>query len=142
MTEAANYVHATGSVQLGWFELVAVGTVTLTLSTLVAYLIRRDLFGILEQICGTKVSARFWTSFSIVLIVVGPLFLVSVGSADAASTADFVRRAVYLTSFGIIGAFCVMAAAVMLSPPSQALTRNRTAQVQGSGPDVDPRILR
>ncbi len=60
-----------------------------------------------------------------VLLVMGPLFLVFIAAGDATNTADFVRRAVYLVSFGVIGAFLVMDAAVMLSAPSRALAQHR-----------------
>ena len=60
----------------------------------------------------------------------GPLFLVFTAAVGADSLADFVRRTVYLVSLGVIGSFLVMGAAVVLSAPSQALTRRRAALIE------------
>lgn len=117
----------------GWLQLVVAGALTLGLTSIVAMFIRSSLFGVLQMICGTEVSARFWTTFSLVLLVMGPLFLVFTAAGGAESLADFVRRTVYLVSFGVIAAFLAMGAAVMLSAPSQALARHRVAQITQDG---------
>ena len=100
--------------------------------------IRRPLFGVLQLVCGNDVGARFWTTFAAVLLVMGPLFLVFTAAGGAASLADFVRRAVYLVSFGVIGAFMVMGAAVMLSAPSRALAERRAAEITNRPADPAP----
>lgn len=118
-----------------WLQLILAAVLTLGLTSIVALVIRRPLFGVLQLVCGNDVGARFWTTFAAVLLVMGPLFLVFTAAGGAANLADFVRRAVYLVSFGVIGAFMVMGAAVMLSAPSRALAERRAAEIgrDGSG---------
>ena len=118
------------TVAVDWAQLVAAAGLTLGLTTIVALVIRKPLYAVLELICGREVSARFWTTFSLVLLVMGPLFLVFTAAGGAENLADFVRRTVYLISFGVIGAFLVMGAAVMLSAPSQAMAKRRAAQLE------------
>jgi hypothetical protein len=113
-----------------WEQLLLAGALTLGLATIVALVIRKPLFDIMRMVCGTEVAARFWTVFTTVLLVMVPLFLVLAAAGGGQSLADFVRRTVYLVSFGIIGAFLAMGAAVMLSAPSQALARRRTAEIE------------
>lgn len=120
---------AGSALAVDWMQLVIAAVLTLGLTTTVAIVIRRSLFGVLQLICGHDVGARFWTTFASVLMVMGPLFLVFTAAGGADNLADFVRRAVYLVSFGLIAAFLVMGAAVMLSAPSQAMTRVRSAQI-------------
>ena len=120
---------ASAALAVDWMQLVIAAVLTLGLTTTVAIVIRRSLFGVLQLICGHDVGARFWTTFASVLMVMGPLFLVFTAAGGADNLADFVRRAVYLVSFGLIAAFLVMGAAVMLSAPSQAMTRVRSAQI-------------
>ena len=119
-----------------WLQLVIAAALTLGLTTVVALIIRRPLHGVLQLVCGTEVSARFWTTFALVLLVMGPLFLVFTAAGGAANLADFVRRTVYLVSFGVIGAFLVMGAAVMLSAPSQALARRRVEDISAAPRDA------
>jgi len=114
-----------------WLQLIIAAGLTLGLTSIVALVIRRPLFGVLQLICGTDVAARFWTTFAAVLLVMGPLFLVFTAAGGALNLADFVRRAVYLVSFGVIGAFMVMGAAVMMSAPSRALSERRAADISG-----------
>ena len=121
--------HPGTALAVDWMQLVIAAVLTLGLTTTVAIVIRRSLFGVLQLICGHDVGARFWTTFASVLMVMGPLFLVFTAAGGADNLADFVRRAVYLVSFGLIAAFLVMGAAVMLSAPSQAMTRVRSAQI-------------
>ncbi len=115
-----------------WLQLVIAAALTLGLTTLVALIIRRPLHGVLQLICGLEVSARFWTTFALVLLVMGPLFLVFTAASGATNLADFVRRTVYLVSFGVIGAFLIMGAAVMMSAPSQALARRRVVDISAA----------
>ncbi len=117
-----------------WLQLAIAAVLTLGLTTVIAVVIRRSLFGVLQLICDSDVAARFWTTFASVLLVMGPLFLVFTAAGGAESLADFVRRAVYLVSFGVIGAFMIMGAAVMLSAPSQAMSRRRSAQIDAGSP--------
>ncbi len=119
-----------------WMQLIIAAVLTLGLTTTVAIVINRSLFGVLQLICGHDVGARFWTTFASVLMVIGPLFLVFTAAGGADNLADFVRRAVYLVSFGLIAAFLVMGAAVMLSAPSQALARVRSAQIAAGAADL------
>ena len=114
-----------------WLQLVIAAVLTLGLTTVVALVIRAPLFDVLKLVCGTDVSARFWTTFAAVLLVMGPLFLVFTAAGGAENLADFVRRTVYLVSFGVIGAFLVMGAAVMLSAPSRAMARSRAEEIAG-----------
>lgn len=128
---------AAAALAVDWLQLVVAAVTTLGLTTVVALVIRGPLHGVLQLVCGTEVSARFWTTFSLVLLVMGPLFLVFTAAGGATSLADFVRRTVYLVSFGVIGAFLVMGAAVMLSAPSQALARRRVEEITAT-PAVTP----
>jgi len=123
-------------IAVDWLQLVLAAVLTLGLTSIVALVIRRPLFGVLQLVCGTDIGARFWTTFTSVLLVMGPLFLVFTAAGGAASMADFVRRAVYLVSFGVIGAFLAMGAAVMLSAPSRAMGERRAAQIARHGFDV------
>ncbi len=123
---------ATTSLAVDWLQLTIAAVVTLGLTTIVAVIIRKPLYGVLQLVCGTKVSAEFWTTFSAVLLVMGPLFLVFTAAGGAESLADFVRRTVYLVSMGVIGAFLIMGAAVLLSAPSRAMTRRRADEIAGA----------
>ena len=124
------------TVAVDWVQLIAAAGLTLGLTTVVALVIRKPLYAVLKLICGGEVSAQFWTTFSLVLLVMGPLFLVFTAAGGAENLADFVRRTVYLVSFGIIGAFLIMGAAVMLSAPSQALAKGRVAQLEAGALDA------
>ena len=117
-----------------WLQLVIAAALTLGLTSAVALVIRRPLFGVLQLVCGNDVGARFWTTFAAVLLVMGPLFLVFTAAGGAANLADFVRRAVYLVSFGVIAAFLIMGAAVMMSAPSRALSERRAAEIAAAAP--------
>jgi hypothetical protein len=97
---------------LDWTQLAIAWGLTLILTLIVAAIMRRPLYAILQFICGTDVGARFWTAFSSVMIVAGPLFLVSLGGLGTTNLADFVRRAMVLISLGLIGAVSVMGLAV------------------------------
>ena len=119
------------TIAVDWLQLIIAAALTLGLTTAVASVIRTPLYNVLKLVCGTDVSARFWTTFAAVLLVMGPLFLVFTAAGGAENLADFVRRTVYLVSFGVIGAFLVMGAAVMLSAPSQAMTRRRAEEISG-----------
>lgn len=123
-------------IAVDWAQLLIAGALTLGLTSTVALVIRGPLYSVLQMICGTEVAARFWTTFAAVLLVMGPLFLVFTAAGGAENLADFVRRAVYLVSFGIIAAFLVMGLAVMMSAPSQALARRRAAEIAGTSVDT------
>ncbi len=125
----------TTTLAVDWLQLTIAAVLTLGLTTTVAVIIRKPLFGVLQLVCGTQVSARFWTTFAAVLLVMGPLFLVFTAAGGAESLADFVRRTVYLVSLGVIGAFLVMGAAVMLSAPSLAMGRRRAEEIAAGAAD-------
>ena len=128
-------MHPTeAGIAVDWLQLILAAGLTLTLTSISAALIHRPLYGVLELVCGTTVAARFWTTFAAILIVMGPLFLVFTAAGGATNLADFVRRAVYLVSFGIIGAFLIMGAAVMLSAPSRAVRDRRVAEITDGAP--------
>ncbi len=114
---------------VGWMQLVLAAVLTLGLTSVVALVIRKPLFGVLQLVCGSDVGARFWTTFAAVLLMFGPLFLVFTAGGTTINLADFVRRTVYLASLGIIGAFLIMGAAVMLNAPSQAMARHRADRI-------------
>lgn len=118
-----------------WQQLAIAALLTLGLTSVVALVIRRPLYGVLHMICGEEVGARFWTTFASVLLVLGPLFLVFTAAGGVPSMAELVRRSVYLGSFGVIGAFLVMGAAVMLSGPSKAMSRRRATLLAGEPAD-------
>jgi hypothetical protein len=95
-----------------WTELGIAWGLTLILTLVVATIMHRPLFGVLRSICGTDASARFWTAYTDVAIVVGPLFLVSMTSLGADNLADFVRRAVGMIALGLILTVAVMGIAI------------------------------
>ena len=128
--------HPSAALAVDWMQLIIAAVLTLGLTTTVALVINRSLFGVLQLICGHDVGARFWTTFASVLMVIGPLFLVFTAAGGADNLADFVRRAVYLVSFGLIAAFLVMGAAVILSAPSQAMARLRSAQIAAGAAEL------
>jgi hypothetical protein len=99
---------------VGWNELAIAWGLTLSLTLTVAAVMRRPLYAILQFICGTDTGARFWTAYSSVILVVGPLFLVSLGSFGSANLADFVRRTTMLISLGQIITVAIMGIAVRL----------------------------
>ena len=119
-----------------WLQLVIAAVLTLSLTSIVALVIRGPLFGVLQLVCGNDVGARFWTTFAAVLLVMGPLFLVFTAAGGAANLADFVRRAVYLVSFGVIAAFLIMGVAVMMSASTRAMSVRRAAEIIGTQPDA------
>lgn len=121
-----------------WVQLAVAAALTLGLTSAVAAIISRPLFAVLQLVCGTDVGARFWTTFSAILLVMGPLFLVFTAAGGAVNLADFVRRAVYLVSFGVIGAFCIMGLAVMMSAPSRASAERRAAEAAAPVPPAAP----
>jgi hypothetical protein len=97
---------------LDWTQLAIAWALTLFLTLVVAAILRRPLFAVLQFICGTDVGARFWTAYSTVMMVVGPFFLVSFGSGDMTSPVDYVRRVMVLISVGLIGTVIIMGIAV------------------------------
>src|ERR1700744_2797655 len=99
---------------VGWGQLAIALGLTLSLTLIVAGVMRRPLYAILQFICGTDTGARFWTAYSTVILVVGPLFLVSFGSFGSNSLADFVRRTTMLISLGQILTVAFMGIAVRL----------------------------
>jgi hypothetical protein len=109
-----------------WDELAIAWGLTLSLTLMVAAVMRRPLYAILKTICGTDMAARFWTAYSTVMLVVGPLFLVSLGSFGSPSLADFVRRTTMLISFGQIVTVAIMGIAVRVCSPRTVQHSART----------------
>ncbi len=113
---------------VGWDELAIAWGLTLSLTLMVAAVMRRPLYAILKTICGTDTAARFWTAYSTVMLVVGPLFLVSLGSFGSPSLADFVRRTTMLISFGQIVTVAIMGIAVRVCSPRASRPEPRSAR--------------
>ena len=133
-----NDMQSNAILAVDWLQLVIAAALTLGLTTAVSLAIRGPLFAVLDMICGSVVAARFWTTFACVLLVMGPLFLVFTAAGGAANLADFVRRAVYLVSFGVIVAFLVMGAAVMMGVSAHGMD-GREPQGRGRRPADAPR---
>lgn len=95
-----------------WIQLGTTLVLTLVCTLTVAAIIWRPLHGVLELICQAPAAARFWTTFSAVMLVCGPLFLVSFAASRSQSMAEFIRQAVCLCALGLIGAFIIMGLAV------------------------------
>ena len=114
---------------VGWNQLAIALGLTLTLSLTVASVMRRPLYAILQFICGTDPGARFWTTYSSVILVIGPMFLVSLGSFGSANLADFVRRTTMLISLGLIVTVAIMGLAVRLcgKQPTRPIQPDRAA---------------
>ncbi len=85
---------------------------TFALTLTVVAILRGPLYAVLQYVCGTDIGARFWTTYSSVMIVVGPLFLVSIGSISQANLGDFLRSVMVRLSLGLIGAVIIMGVAV------------------------------
>ncbi|WP_158921203.1 hypothetical protein [Acidisphaera sp. S103] len=97
---------------LDWTQLGIAWGLTLGLTLIVAAFMQWPLYAVLQLVCGTGVGARFWTIFSSLMIVVGPLFLVSIGALGTCSLAEFVRRAMVMISLGLIVTVTLMGFAV------------------------------
>lgn len=96
-------------------SLTLLGTawgLTFLLTLTVVAILRGPLFAVLQFICGTDVGARFWTAYSSVMIVVGPLFTVSFGPIQTGDLSEFLRAIMVRLSLGLIGAMVVMGVAV------------------------------
>jgi hypothetical protein len=99
-------------IMFDWVQLGLAWGLTLCLTLIVATIIYRPLFAVLQYVCGTDVGARFWTAYTGIMIVVGPLFLVSMGAIGSPNLPDFMRRTMVLLSLGLIGTISVMGIAV------------------------------
>ena len=97
---------------MDWEQLGFAWGLSLAMTFVVAAIMRRPLFAVLQHICGTDIGARFWSAYSSLMIVVGPLFLVSIGSFASGNLADFLRRTMALISLGLIGTVIIMGIAV------------------------------
>ena len=96
-------------------SLTLLGTawgLTFLLTLTVVAILRGPLFAVLQFICGTDVGARFWTAYSSVMIVIGPLFTVSLGAVQTADLSDFLRTIMVRLSLGLIGAMVIMGLSV------------------------------
>ncbi len=102
-------------VPITWIELGSAIALTLAITVVVVALIRQPLAGVLDLVCGEPAASRFWATFASLMLVFGPLFLVCYAAGRAQNLAEFIRQAVYLISFGLIGAFVLMGAAVLMS---------------------------
>lgn len=102
-------------VPITWIELGSAIALTLAITVVVVALIRQPLAGVLDLVCGEPAASRFWATFASIMLVFGPLFLVCYAAGRAQNLAEFIRQAVYLISFGLIGAFVLMGVAVLLS---------------------------
>lgn len=85
---------------------------TFVLTLTVVTILRAPLFAVLQYICGTDIGARFWTTYSSVMIVVGPLFLVSITAISPLDLSDFLRAVMLRLSLGLIVAIVIMGFAV------------------------------
>ena len=85
---------------------------TFLLTLTVVAILRGPLFAVLQFICGTDIGARFWTAYSSVMIVVGPLFTVSFAPMLTGDLSDFLRNVMVRLCFGLIGAMVVMGLSV------------------------------
>ena len=106
-------------------SLILLGTawgLTFVLTLTVVAILRAPLFAVLQFICGTDVGARFWTAYSSVMIVVGPIFTVSFAAIQTADLADFLRIVMVRLSLGLIGAMVVMGVSVYSVRPPKAET--------------------
>ena len=96
-------------------NLMLLGTawaLTLALTLTVVAILRAPLFGVLQFVCGNDIGARFWTAYSSVMIVVGPLFTVSFGGIQTGDFSDFLRVVMVRLSLGLIGAMIIMGLSV------------------------------
>ena len=112
---------------LDWTQLGIAWGLTLILTLIVAAIMRPPLFAVMQFVCGTDIGARFWTAFSSIMIVVGPLFLVSLGALGTTTLADFVRRSMVLISLGLITTVACMGLAVRSATRKQPVAPNPPA---------------
>jgi len=92
---------------------------TFLLTLTVVAILRGPLFAVLQFICGTDIGARFWTAYSSVMIVVGPLFTVSFAAMPMSDLSDFLRVVMVRLSLGLIGAMAIMGVAVLSVPAAK-----------------------
>jgi hypothetical protein len=106
---------------LDWTQLALAWGLSLVLTLTVTAILRRPLYAVLQVVCGNDISARFWTLYSSVMMVVGPLFVVSLGAIGNTSSADFARRIMVLSSLGLIAAVIIMGLAVRSAVRPEAI---------------------
>ncbi len=95
---------------------VAVGSAGLVVATL-----RRPLFRVVTDLCGTTERGQFWTAYFCVLIVLAPVLATSffLGFSDAATNPDlFLQRCVFWSSLALTLALVIFGRSV-LPPRSQ-----------------------
>lgn len=89
---------------------------TALIATLAAVVLWRPLSILLPELCGTEQRSRFWTVWSIVMMVATPLLLVSLRSI-ATSPTDLVQGTVTSALFGVLLALVGMGFAVWSRSP-------------------------
>lgn len=89
---------------------------TALVATLAAVVLWRPLSILLAELCGTEERSRFWTVWSMVMMVATPMLFVSMSSV-ATSPAQLIRSTMTSALFGILLALVGMGLAVWTRSP-------------------------
>ncbi|QSR19028.1 hypothetical protein [Novosphingobium sp. KA1] len=89
---------------------------TALVATLAAAVLWRPLSILLAELCGTEERSRFWTVWSMVMMVATPMLFVSMSSV-AVSPADLIRGTMTSALMGVLLALVGMGLAVWTRSP-------------------------
>ena len=103
--------------------------------TVVAVLFR-PLFAVVQDLCGTRQRAMFWSIYLSVILILVPLLGVTYISAFGRVVPDlpaFLQRSVFFALFGITGALVAIGWGIW--SPSRKLAVNQPSPSVGAKPD-------
>jgi hypothetical protein len=108
---------------------LAVLAVGLSLGAVVVTVLRRPLFDVVAELCGTRTRAAFWTSYLGTLLVLVPLLFASWIGADR-DLSRSLERGIAWVLLGLIGALLVIGLSLSRS--------SRPDAAAASAPTPDP----
>lgn len=94
---------------MGWF-------ITLTLSSIAAAALWRPLLVLLGDLCGTEQRSRFWTIWSVAMVILVPLLAVSAVNLNG-DVVQVLRGVVFYAVGGIVTALLGMGYAIWMRTP-------------------------
>lgn len=94
---------------MGWF-------ITLTLSSIAAAVLWRPLLVLLGDLCGTEQRSRFWSIWSVAMVILVPLLAVSAVDLTG-DVVPVLRRVVFYALGGIMLALLGMGYAIWTRTP-------------------------
>ncbi len=113
-------MYVAQTLPVDWDQLIIAAALVLSLSTTTVAALRGPLAAVLRHTRGSDALAQFWTIVASALMVLVPVFLVFTSVGQAVSLPDLVRRAVYMSSFGVVAALLTVGLAVMIGMPDAA----------------------